>query len=217
VRAPYRIVLADDHVLLRQGLRRILEGVGDLEVIGEANDGLELLGLLKRLTPHLVVLDISMPNLRGIEAIHEVKVIHPHLKVLILTMHKEMDLLIAAISAGAHGYLLKEAADTQLFAAIEKIRQGGTYVCPKLADEVAADWTQTWRRDGRQRPEGERLTIREREVLKLAAEGKSSKEIAELLCISYRTVEHHRANIMAELNLKRTAELVKYAFARGYL
>ena len=214
---PYRIVLADDHVLLRQGLRRILEGVGDLEVIGEANDGLEVLALLKRLTPDLIVLDISMPHLRGIEAIHEVKVIHPHLKVLILTMHKEMELLITAISAGAHGYVLKEDADTQLFSAIEKIRQGGTYVSPKLSGEVADTWTQTCRRDGRPRPEGERLTIREREVLKLAAEGKSSKEIAELLGISSRTVDHHRANIMAELNLKRTAELVRYAISRGYL
>ena len=217
MRAPYRIVLADDHVLLRQGLRRILEGVGDLEVIGEAGNGLELLGLLKRLIPHLVVLDISMPHLRGIEAIHEVKVIHPHLKVLILTMHKEMDLLIAAISAGAHGYVLKEDADTQLFAAIEQIRQGGTYVSPKLSDEVAADWTQTFRRDGRPPPEGEQLTIREKQVLKLIAEGRSSKEIAELLGISSRTVDNHRANIMAELNLKRTAELVRYAISRGYL
>ncbi len=129
--------------------------MGDLEVIGEAGNGLELLGLLKRLIPHLVVLDISMPHLRGIEAIHEVKVIHPHLKVLILTMHKEMDLLIAAISAGAHGYVLKEDADTQLFAAIEQIRQGGTYVSPKLSDEVADTLPQTCRRDGRPPPEGE--------------------------------------------------------------
>ncbi len=217
MRAPYRIVLADDHVLLRQGLRRILEGVGDLEVIGEAGNGLELLGLLKRLIPHLVVLDISMPHLRGIEAIHEVKVIHPHLKVLILTMHKEMDLLIAAISAGAHGYVLKEDADTQLFAAIEQIRQGGTYVSPKLSDEVADTLPQTCRRDGRPPPEGEQLTIREKQVLKLIAEGRSSKEIAELLGISSRTVDNHRANIMAELNLKRTAELVRYAISRGYL
>ena len=217
MRAPYRIVLADDHVLLRQGLRRILEGVGDLEVIGEAGNGLERLGLLKQLIPHLVVLDISMPHLRGIEAIHEVKVIHPHLKVLILTMHKEMDLLIAAISAGAHGYVLKEDADTQLFAAIEQIRQGGTYVSPKLSDEVADTLPQTCRRDGRPPPEGEQLTIREKQVLKLIAEGRSSKEIAELLGISSRTVDNHRANIMAELNLKRTAELVRYAISRGYL
>jgi two-component system, NarL family, response regulator NreC len=213
----YRIILADDHVLLRQGLRRIIEGVGNLEVVGEASDGLELLGLVKRLTPHLVVLDISMPRLRGIEAIHEIKTIHPPLKVLVLTMHREKELLIAAISAGANGYALKEAADTELFSAIEKIRQGGTYVCPKMSDEVTADWTQT-RRGGRSpSPEGELLTIREREVLKLTAEGKSSKEIGELLCISCRTVEHHRANIMAALNLKRTADLVRYAITRGYL
>jgi DNA-binding NarL/FixJ family response regulator len=213
----YRIILADDHVLLRQGLRRIIEGVGDLEVIGEANDGLELLGLVKRLTPHLVVLDISMPHLRGIEAIHEIKMIHPPLKVLVLTMHKERELLIAAVSAGASGYVLKEAADTELFSAIEKVRQGGIYVCPKMSDEVTADWTQAHRGGRNTLPEGDPLTTREREVLKLTAEGKSSKEIGELLCISCRTVEHHRASIMTTLKLRRTADLVRYAISRGYL
>ncbi|HSB69956.1 MAG TPA: response regulator transcription factor [Candidatus Methylomirabilis sp.] len=214
---PYRIVLADDHVLLRQGLRRIIEGVGDLEVVGEASDGLELLGLLKQLTPQLVVLDISMPHLRGIEAIHEIKVIHPQIKVLMLTMHREMPLLNAAISAGADGYLLKEDADAQLFSAIEKIRQGRTYVSPKLSDELTDDWTQTCRRDRSPAWEAERLTVREREVLKLIAEGKSSKEIADMLCISHRTVEHHRAKIMAKQSLKNTAELVKYAMSSGYI
>jgi DNA-binding NarL/FixJ family response regulator len=213
----YGIILADDHVLVRKGLRKIIEEADDLAVIGEANDGLELLGLVKRLTPHLVILDISMPHLRGIEAIHEIKTIHPPLKVLILTMHKEKELLIAAIAAGASGYVLKEAADTQLFSAIEKIRQGGIYVCPKMSDEVTADWTQT-RRGGRcPSAEGELLTVREREVLKLTAEGKSSKQIGELLCISCRTVEHHRASIMATLKLKRTADLVRYAISRKYL
>ena len=214
---PYRIVLADDHVLVRQGLRKIIDGVADLEVIGEAGDGLELLELLKRLTPDLVVLDISMPHLRGIEAIPKVKEIHPHLKVLMLTMHKDMELLSMSVSAGASGYMLKEDADTQLFSAIERIRQGRTYVSPKLSDELTADWAQTFHRDPSPAPQGERLTIREREVLKLIAEGKSCKEIADLLFISRRTVEHHRANLMAKLNLKGTAYLVKYALSRGYL
>ena len=215
--SSYRIVLADDHVLLRQGLRRIVEGVGDLEVVGEADNGLELLGLLKRLSPHLVVLDISMPHLRGIEAIHEIKVIHPQLKVLMLTMHREMPLLNAAMSAGADGYLLKEDADTQLFSAIEKIRQGRVYVSPRLSDELTDDWMQSCRRERRPAPGMERLTIRERQVLKLIAEGKSSKEIADMLCISSRTVEHHRANIMAKQGLKNTAEIVKYAISGGYI
>jgi DNA-binding NarL/FixJ family response regulator len=215
--ALYRIVLADDHVLIRQGLRMILERGGDLEVIGEANDGLELLGLMKRLTPDLVVLDVSMPRLRGIEAIHEVKAIHPHLKVLILTMHREMELLNAAISGGANGYVLKEDADTELYAAIDKIRHGGIYVSPKLSDDLTHDWARASRTDGRPAAEAGRLTIREREVLKLTAEGKSSKEIADLLCISARTAEHHRAHIMTKLNLRRTADVVRYAVHGGYL
>lgn len=238
---PYYILLADDHVILRQGLRRIIDCAADLEVIGEADDGLALLELLKRLTADLVILDISMPHLRGLEAIHEAKAIHPHLKVLILTMHREIQLLNAAISAGAKGYLLKEDADTQLFVAIEKIRQGGIYVSPRFSDELTDEWARTRRGERspapqgepltiRERrlcdrrvygwhptPEGEPLTVREREVLMLTAEGKSSKEIADLLCISHRTVEHYRANIMDKLNLKKTVDIVRYAFFKGYL
>jgi DNA-binding NarL/FixJ family response regulator len=215
--SPYRIVLTDDHVLLRQGLRRIIEGVGDLEVVGEAGNGLELLRLLRECTPHLVVLDISMPNLRGIETIPEIKAIHPQVKVLVLTMHRDRGYLVEAMSAGADGYLLKEDADTQVFSAVEKVRQGKVYVSPKLGDEVAATWALACRGDLRPAAAGERLTLREREVLKFIAEGQSAKEIADVLCISHRTVEHHRANMMAKLNLKGTAELVKYAIANGYL
>ena len=215
--APYRIVLADDHVLVRQGIRKILEAESDLEVIGEANDGLELLDLLKRVTPDLAVLDISMPRLRGIEAIHEIKALHPQASVLILTTHREMALLNAAMAAGASGYVLKEDAETHLFSAIAKIRRGGSYLSPKLSDDLMDDWAHTVRRGGSPTPETERLSIREREVLKLTAEGKSSKEIADLLCISYRTVEHHRANIMTKLNVKKAADLVRYALQEGYL
>ena len=213
----YRIVLADDHILVRQGLKALVDGVADLEVVGEADDGLELLDLLREVTSDLVVLDISMPHLRGIEAIREVKAIQPHLKVLILTMHKEMDLLTAAIAAGANGYVLKEDADEQLFHAIDEIRGGGMYISPKLSGPLMADWAETVRGDRSQATEKDRLTVREREILKLAAEGKSSKAIADLLGISHRTVEHHRANLMAKLDLKRIADLVKYAISNGYL
>jgi DNA-binding NarL/FixJ family response regulator len=213
----YRVVLADDHVLLRQGIRRIIEEVRDLEVIGEADDGLSLLDLLKRLTPDLVIVDISMPNLRGLEAIPEITVLHPHAKIIVLTMHKDKMYLSKAIAAGANGYLLKEDADGQLFAAIEKVRQGKVYVSPRLSEELAETWAQSCRGETSPTSGDDRLTLREREVLKLAAEGKSSKEIAELLCISYRTVEHHRASIMTKLNVKGTAELVKYAISAGYL
>lgn len=208
----YRILLADDHALFRQGLRSILEGKADLEVVGEAGDGLELLRQLNsnKLAPDLIILDISMPNLRGIEAIPEIRMIHPTVKVLIVTMHKDKEYLYQALSAGAEGYFLKKDADSELFVAMEKIRKGGIYVSPNLSESIG-DWEQI--RQGFRKPI---LSTREREVLKLIAEGKSNKETAELLSISVHTVERHRANIMIKLNLKKTADLVKYAIEKGY-
>jgi DNA-binding NarL/FixJ family response regulator len=201
----YRIVLADDHVLIRQGLGGLIRGEAGLEVIGEAGDGFELLSLLGRVTPHMVLLDISMPNLRGIEAVRAIKTKYPDVKILILTMHKEY--LHQALSAGADGYLLKEDADRDLFSAIENIRQGRVYLSPRLTGELP----------GKRVPASEPLSIREKEVLKLIAKGKSNKEIAETLFISVRTVESHRAHIMAKLSLKSTADLVKYAIQKGYI
>jgi DNA-binding NarL/FixJ family response regulator len=214
---PYRIVLADDHVLLRQGLRRILEGKADLEVTGEAGDGLELLHLLSQITPDMVILDISMPRLRGLEAIHEIKITHPEVDILILTMHKDKEYLYLALSAGAQGYLLKEDADKELFSAIEKIRQGKTYLSPYFSEQLIIDWAQKGREDAGSVSERDPLTTREREVLKLIAEGKSNKEIADLLFISVRTVERHRANMMEKLNVKKATDLVKYAIQKGYI
>ena len=211
----YRIVLADDHVMFRQGIKNILEGAGDLEVIGEASDGLKLLELLKKVTPDMVILDISMPNLRGLEATREIKIIAPDAKVLILSMHRDKEYVYYAISAGAEGYLLKEDADTELFSAIEKIRQGEHYISPLLSGELTHELIQASHK-GQATPPSDPLTIREREVLKLIAEGISNKEIAEFLYISTRTVEHHRANIMRKLNIKQTANLVKYAIRKGY-
>ena len=215
--APYHLVLADDHVLFRQGLERILEKKGDLEVVGQAGDGLELLTLLKKLTPHMILLDISMPNLRGLEAIHEIKGINPNVKVLVLTMHKDRDYLYQAILAGAKGYLLKEDAEKELFAAIEKVRQGKIFVSPKLSEELVDDLANNHSRNHQPSFKPDPLTPREKEVLKLIAEGKTGKEIADLLSISVRTAEHHRANLMAKLHLKKTADLIKYAIQKGYV
>ena len=201
----YRIVLADDHALFRQGLRKIIEGVADLEVAEEAGDGLELLSLLQTTIPHLVILDISMPRLRGIEAVREVKKRFPAVKVLVLTMHREY--LHQALSAGAEGYLLKEDADRELFSAIDKIRQGRIYISPRLREELAEDEV----------PVPEPLSARETEVLNLIAGGKSNREIAEILFISVRTVEAHRATILSKLDLRNTADLVKYAIEKGFV
>ena len=211
---PYRIVLADDHVMFRQGIKRIIEGIEGLEVIGEASDGFELLNLLNELKPDIVFLDISMPNMRGIEATREIKSLHPDVKVLILTMHRKKEYLYHAISAGAQGYLLKEDSDVELFSAIETIRKGGFYVTRLLAGELVEDISHMYK--GNTQLPSEPLTTRERQVLKLIAEGKSNREIADLLYISIRTVENHRANIMKKLNLSKTAEIVKYAILKGY-
>lgn len=213
----YRIVLADDHALLRQGLRKIISARAGLSVVGEAGDGAGLLSLVKKMRPDMAILDISMPILRGIEATTEIKNCLPGVKALILTMHKDVEFLNQAFSAGADGYLLKENADSDLFSAIEKIRQGKRYVSPELMEMVTDGWALTHR--GIRRPPGEPypLTAREREVLKMMAEGRTSKEIADLLFISSRTVEHHRANIMAKLRMKRTTDLVRYALQKGYV
>ncbi len=213
----YKILLADDHALFREGLKRILVEASDLEVIGEVADGLELLKTLSRVNPDMIMLDISMPNIRGIEAIKEIKTIHPDSKILVLTMHRDMEYLHQAIASGAHGYLLKEDADHELFLAIDKVKQGKIYVSPKLSEYLTEDWARIHRGEHEPASETEPLTTREREILKFVAEGKSNKEVASLLNISVRTVEHHRANIMDKLNLKNIAELIKYAIQKGYI
>ena len=213
---PYRIVLADDHVIFRQGIKQLIDTKPDLKVVGEASDGLELLNLLQRgLKVDMVILDISMPNLRGIEATHEIKALYPKIRVLLLTMHKSKEYLYHSISAGAQGYLLKEDSEVELFSAIDIIRKGDIYVSKLLTREITEDLSYI-HYGGGQLPT-DPLTPREREVLKLVAEGKSNKEISDLLFISIRTVENHRANIMNKLNIKKTADLIRFAIHKGYV
>ncbi len=210
----YRVVLADDHALFRGGVRRILEEMEGVTVVGEAADGLALLELLKTVTPDLVLLDISMPALRGLEAIREIKKLCPQTQILMLTMHKEPAYLSQALAAGAAGYLLKQEADPELVQAVQRLRVGRSYLSPQIG-EIVPDLLRR-----RQEPGGEAkevLTHREKEVLKLLAEGKTSKEIAEMLYISLRTVQNHRANLMRKLHIRRTADLVKYALQQGFL
>jgi DNA-binding NarL/FixJ family response regulator len=210
--ANYRVILADDHTLFRSGVKRILAEVPGVEIVGEAADGLQLLALLKEVTPDLVILDISMPKLRGLEAIQEIKTSFPQVQVLILTMHKDADYLSYALGAGAAGFILKQDADPELLAALTTIRRGKTYLSPAIS-EVVPDLLRGRKSNGTPR---EVLTHREREILKLLADGKSSKEIGELLFISLRTVQNHRANIMKKLKVRRTTDLIKYAMQKGY-
>jgi DNA-binding NarL/FixJ family response regulator len=210
----YKIVLAEDHVLVREGIKKIIEAIPGLTVVGEVGDGLELLKLLKSLAADMVILDISMPSLPGIEATREIKKVYPAIKVLVLTMHKKQEYLNNAIAAGVDGYLLKEDAPKELLNAIDKIRQGMAYVSPLLSSDLATLYVQSQRQN--EPDPGDPLTPREIEIIKMIAEGKSSKEIAEILFLSFRTIQNHRTKIMKKLNLKKNTDLVKYAIRKGY-
>ena len=203
------IVLADDHVMFRKGVKRIIEETPDLEVVGEANDGLELLRILKSREPELVLLDISMPHLRGLEATREIKKLYPQVKIIFLTMHRSKEFLHQALEAGAEGFLLKEDADFELLRAIQTVRGGENSSHPSCPPR--------WRiwPCGDQAADPDPLTLREKTIVKLLAEGKTPKEIADLLYISVFTVRRHRDNIMRKLNLKRLADLIRYALSRG--
>jgi len=212
---PYGILIADDHALFRQGIRRILEEHDDLRVVGEAADGIELMKRPNRSLPDLVLLDIAMPKIRGLEAAKEIKTRYPEVKILMLTMHREIDYYRHAVSAGVEGYLLKEDADTELLSAISALRNGDRYVSPILFKDLTDELLQFYQ--GKSIDPDQRLTNREREIVKLIAEGRSSKEIGELLHISHRTVQNHRANVMRKLKLKRTADLIRFAIIQGYI
>jgi DNA-binding NarL/FixJ family response regulator len=212
---PYRIILADDHALMREGIKSLLHSQEGLQVIAEAGDGIELLCILKKVLPEMVILDIAMPGLRGIEAAQEISVLYPDVAVLFLSMHKSREYLSMAIKTKAKGYLLKQNTAEELLAAIEAIRNGGTYLSPSFADDLPTDIIGLCRGDSRRIAEP--LTNRERQVLKLIAEGHTNQHIGELLFISLRTVHRHRDNIRKKLNLTRTADLVKYAIGKGYV
>lgn len=208
------IILADDHTLMRQGIRNIIEEVPGLKVIGEAGDGHQLLQMLKKEKPGLVILDISMPGVRGIEATREIKALYPEVRILILSQHRSEEFLTMALDAGASGYLLKEDTGEELIKAIKQICNGRTFLSATLARDLSTDIIGICR--GNHAKTSGPLTERERQVLKLIAEGNTDRRIGELLFISLRTVQRHRYNIRSKLHLKHTADLVKYAIAKGY-
>jgi two-component system, NarL family, response regulator NreC len=210
----YTIILADDHTLMREGIRNIIQSVPGLKVVGEAGDGHQLLRILKKNIPDMVILDISMPGLRGIEAAREIKMHYPDIRILMLSMHRSEEFLAMALEAGAGGYLLKEDTGDELLHAIEQLRAGRTFLSATLAKNLPTDIISICR--GNHAKSTDPLTARERQVLKLLAEGHADRQIGDLLFISLRTVQRHRYNIRTKLSLKHTADLVKYAIARGY-
>ncbi|RUM35491.1 MAG: DNA-binding response regulator [Desulfobulbus sp.] len=211
----YRIVIADDHSLIRKGLRTIIELEAGMRVIGEAGDGKQLLQFLSREQPDMVIMDISMPNINGIDAIGRVLALYPEIRILMLTMHRNSQYFYNAISAGAHGYLIKDDSDTELLAAIDTVRSGKTYISPQLSSEVADTMLSAFREH--RNPSILNLTPRERDVLNLVVKGHTSKEIADILCLSPRTIDHHRANLLKKFKMKNTVDLVKYVVKNSLL
>lgn len=212
---PYRIVLADDHTLVRQGIKRLIEEESAYEVVGEVGDGLELLDLLDTVDTDLILLDVSMPNLRGIEAVSEVLKKQPRVKIIILSMHKNEQYLCSALMAGALGYLLKEDSDIELLPAIDNVMRGRLTISPEFAEKFGDEPLAICRE--RMIFSSHSLSPRERQILKMVAEGETSRDIGERLNISKRTVEHHRASLMKKLSVNKTADLVKYAISEGYV
>lgn len=209
-----KVLIADDHALFREGIRALLAQYDDLEVVGEAADGREAIAEVKARHPEIVLMDIAMPGLGGLEATLELKKQAPDVKILILTQHENREYLSRFLRAGVSGYVLKRAAGTDLVAAIRAVHQGGTFLHPDMAPAVVEGYLGGMRPSAEDDPY-ESLTDREKQVLKLVAEGKTNKEIADILDISVKTAMGHRANLMEKLGIHNRAELVKFALQRG--
>ncbi len=208
-----KIILADDHKIIREGLRALLEKNPKMEVVAEAQDGLTTVSLAKKILPDIVIMDIGMPDMNGIDATRQIILETRNIKVIALSMHSDRRFVLQMLKAGASGYLLKDSAFEELELAIQTVMTGQPYLSPKITDVVIKEYIHNV-------PANEStvftaLTSREREVLQLIAEGKATKEIASRLCVSVKTIETHRQQIMEKLNIRSIAELTKYAIREG--
>ena len=209
-----RIVLADDHTILREGLRALLTADDEIVVVGEAQDGREAVRCVERLEPDLLLMDLSMPRMSGMDAIREIKKRYPDTRIIALTVHKTEEYLLTTLQAGADGYVLKDATHEELVMAIRNVMAGKSYLSPDVSEKVIEGYL-VGKESSRSLSAWETLSQREREVLKLIAEGYKNKDIAEDLCISLKTVEKHRANLMKKLDLHNAAALTVYAVEKG--
>jgi len=206
-----RILLADDHAVVRQGFRLILGAQADMEIVGEAGNGREAVAMSESLHPDVVVMDVAMPELNGIEATRRIVDANPHTRVLALSMHKDSVYVREILRAGARGYLLKDSIDVDLLAAVRAVAKGEGYLSPGVSGSVLSDYRK------HVTDPLDLLSSREREVLQLIAEGKTNKDIATLLNLSVYTVDAHRGRIMEKLNLHSTSELVRFAVRKGLI
>ncbi len=209
-----KVVIAEDHQLFRDGLRSMLEHRDDIRVVAEAADGLEAIRCIQKTRPELLLLDISMPRLNGISVIKDLRTQFPELKILVLTIHESDQYVLETFEAGANGYCIKDSSRAELLIAIDSILAGKTYISPGISDGVMSGYL-AGSKKLKKKSDWDTITQREREVLKLVAEGYMNKEICDLLNISIKTVEKHRANIMNKLDLHNVAALTAYAIEKG--
>jgi DNA-binding NarL/FixJ family response regulator len=211
-----RIVIAEDHTILREGLRALLSAKPDYEIVGEAEDGNAAIHCVEKLKPNLVLMDLSMPRMNGMDAIKEIKKRSPETKVLVLTVHKTDEYIMATFQAGADGYVLKDSTHAELELAIQNVLSGKHFISPGISDKLIGGYLQGKKTLKITTP-WETLTQRERGILKLIAEGYKNKEIADYLCISVKTVEKHRANLMQKLDLHNISDLTAFAIEKGLI
>ncbi|HUX90494.1 MAG TPA: response regulator transcription factor [Gallionellaceae bacterium] len=212
----YRLLIVEDHTLLRAGLRALLSKDSDIEIVGEAINGRDAIQAVGVLSPHLVLMDLNMPGMNGIEAILDIKRRYPETRVLVLTIHKTEEYIHESLRAGADGYILKDATHEELRVAIRSVLNGKSYLSPDISEKVINGYLGT-RNGTTETSMWDTLTHREREVLKLVAEGHPNKYIAEYYCLSVKTVEKHRSNLMKKLDMHNASMLTAYAIEKGLL
>jgi DNA-binding NarL/FixJ family response regulator len=211
-----QIIIAEDHTILREGLRSLLSAKPEYEIVGEAEDGNAAIRCAEKLKPHLVLMDLSMPKMNGIDAIKEIKKRSPETKVLVLTVHKGDEYIRATFQAGADGYVLKDATHAELEMAIQNVLSGKNFISPGISEKLIGGYLHGQKTSKVTTP-WDTLTQRERSILKLIAEGHKNKEIADYLCISVKTVEKHRANLMQKLDLHNISDLTAFAIEKGLI
>lgn len=210
-----KVLIADDHLIVRQGMRKLLETYPELQIVGECIDGEETVETARKLIPDLVIMDIGMPGMNGLDATRQIKKKFPEMKVLLLTMHAEKEYILKILQSGASGYLLKGAPIEELVTAIRTLDRGESYLSPPISKSIIENYMEDSKAFGIGRPQP--LTAREKEILQLIAEGHTSKSIALRLSLSAKTIETHRSHIMQKLNIHNAAGLVRYAIQRGWV